>query len=115
MLRFIKQISALAIVLIALLEAPQETSASSFLPKSFDELVDGADQIVIGTVIGKRGRKLDNGAIVTDVNVSVLAVLKGAPVLRQLDLVVLGGAVGDERLEVAGFPEFIPASSTSCS
>jgi hypothetical protein len=97
--------AAIVILLFLFIESGQ-VSAHSFIPKTFDELVSDADHIFHGTVVGKQSRKLPSGMIVSDVEFSIKLELKGRG-SDPFTLVMLGGTVGDERVEVAGFPDLV--------
>jgi len=81
------------------------SSAHTFRDKNFDALVMEADQILVGTVASAVGRKLPNGAIVTDIALSGVETMKG-PAVSETVLTVLGGTVGEETLELTGLPTF---------
>ena len=80
--------------------------AHSFVPKTFQELVSEAEVVFAGTVQRTQGRHLPSGLIVTDVTFSDLEVFHGSASAATIHLMVLGGTVGDETLDVAGFPRF---------
>jgi hypothetical protein len=91
-------------ILVLLFLGPRQAPAHSFIPKTFDDLVAEADHIFQGAVTGKQSRTLQSGIIVTDVAFSIILELKGHAA-DPVTLVVLGGTVGEERVDVAGFPE----------
>lgn len=86
--------------------APKSGFGISFDPKEFDQLVAEAEQIFVGTVTGTTSRKLPAGAIVTDVIFTSLQLLKGSTSNTEISLMVLGGTVGAETVEVSGMPRF---------
>ncbi|MEZ6189066.1 MAG: hypothetical protein R3F62_29215, partial [Planctomycetota bacterium] len=88
----------------ALLLAAPAAEATSVIPLALPELTQEADAIVRVRVLdaGARwGTFLDERAIVTDLELAVVEVLKGrAPAT----LTVFGGTVGDQTLSLIGQP-----------
>lgn len=95
---------ALAILVLPLLHG--QGWPVTFVEKNFAQLVTEADEIFVGTVSSLESRKLPNGAIVTDVRFSDLRMVKGDNTSAAIVLLVLGGEVGSERLEIPGLPQF---------
>jgi hypothetical protein len=83
----------------------------SFAQKDFDQLVAEAEQIFVGTVAATQSRKLETGAIVTDVTFLSPQPLKGSKVSGDIVFRLLGGSVDGETLKPAGFPEFQPGAT----
>jgi hypothetical protein len=86
--------------------AAASAGAITFQPKTFDELVAQAEQIFVGTTGDASSRRTDRGLIVTDFTFVDIEVLKGAASGRTVTLMLLGGTVGAESLEVQGAPSF---------
>ncbi len=95
------------IVLVSLTLGAPSLDAISFQPKSFDELVDEAEQIFIGTVRDATSRRADKGAIVTDYVFGDLEVIKGDAPEPHASITMLGGTVGNESMTIAGAPDFV--------
>lgn len=81
-------------------------SATSFEPKSFDQLVAEADEIFVGTAAIAAPRKRAEGGIVTDVTFTNLQILKGNAANTAITLMTMGGSVGGETFEIRGLPKF---------
>jgi hypothetical protein len=83
--------------------------ATSVIPPDMTELVDEADAIYRGRVTAVQARRVeraDGGSVIkTFVTVAVDRVLKGAEV-KETTLVLLGGTLVDDTLEVSGMPHF---------
>ena len=97
-----------AAVLAGLLMFLAEACATTVAPTTFSEIVAQAEVIVTAQVLARRCEWAGTGnerRIVTVVTLEVQAVHKGTPLTR-LELVFLGGTVGDTTLEVAGVPQF---------
>jgi hypothetical protein len=92
-----------AVVLAAVV--PLNLWGASFVSKEFDQLVDEADEIFIGTVTQLQSRRLPAGAVVTDVTFSSRQVMKGGGA-GDFVLVVMGGTLDGVTVKLAGFPEF---------
>ena len=103
MKRLVPWLAALAVLIGA-----RTARSTTIIPPTFDELVDSADTIFVGTAIDRHTEwevRRDGRAIVTWVTFDVERVLKGSLGLRT-QLRFLGGTIGDLRLEVADMPEF---------
>ena len=100
--------TALVVASLALAAGLGPALGVTFLPKSFAELVDEADEIFVGGVAGLASRQTPAGTIVTDVTFSKVEVIKGDPGVAERTLVVLGGRVGDQTLVLPGVPSFLP-------
>jgi len=88
--------------------APVRLPATTVVPPSFAELVNGSDYIVHAVVRDVRAEKRDrNGAprIVTLVELEVREVVAGEPPATVV-LELLGGSVGRETMTVTGQPQF---------
>lgn len=83
--------------------------ATTVVPPSFPELVDGAEAIYRGRVTSIEARQVDrpdgSRVIKTFVTVAIERALKG-PERGEVTLEFLGGTVGDESLIVTGMPKF---------
>lgn len=97
---------ALASAAVLALGVPLPAAATTFLAKSFEELVDEAGEIFVGTVTALVPRRTAAGVIVTDVTFSDRVVLKGDPSVPARVLTVLGGTLDGETVRLAGVPEF---------
>jgi len=81
--------------------------ALSVVQKNFDQLVQEAEVVLVGTVHGMTGKKLEpSGVIVTDILLGELKVVKGGHAEQTYTLQVLGGTYGEENLKVSGAPHF---------
>ena len=102
---FLRWASALALVALS----TTALSATIVVPPRFDQLLAGADAIVVTEVTDRASRWERRGprnVIVTDVTVRVSDVLKGrADVRRQLR--ILGGTIGETTQVVPGAPLFL--------
>ena len=97
-------------LLVALAVLTPALRATSVVPPSFGELVDGADAIYRGTVTAVEARRVERpdgaGAMIkTFVTVAIERTIKG-PEKKDVTLEFLGGTVGDESLVVTGMPKF---------
>lgn len=97
----------LAAMAIACLAASQST-ASTFVAASLDDLVRESEVVVEGHVVGLASRwSADRTHIDTEIVLRVSDVLLGT-VEDEISVVVPGGRVGDFVVEVAGAPSFRP-------
>jgi hypothetical protein len=81
--------------------------ASSVVPLSFEDLVGGARTIVRAEVVDVRAeRMIGRAGIETIVTFRIERTLKGSPDRSLVSLRFLGGAIGDEAMEVPGMPRF---------
>jgi hypothetical protein len=95
-------------ILAGLLMLLVEVRATTVAPTTFSEIVAQAEMIVTGRVLARRCEWKGLGSerrIVTVVTMEVQAAHKGTPPAR-MELIFLGGTVGDTTLEVAGVPQF---------
>lgn len=94
-----------ALLIVALLVAAP-VSASTFVAMSEDELVSGADAVVLGRVIDRASAWTDSGRLIyTDNTVAVEEVLLGEAAAF-VNVRTFGGQVGDMIVEAHGFPRF---------
>jgi hypothetical protein len=98
----------LAFLVPVLLLLNGQARAATFAEKNLTQLVTEAEQIFVGTVSALQSRKLPSGAIVTDVRLSDLQLIKGSNQGADIVLLVLGGEVDGLRLEIPGLPQFQP-------
>lgn len=92
-----------------LLLCPALASSAVVAPPTFEELVDRAEAIFVGTVVDIRARWVDSprgDVIATVVTFEVADTLKGtlSPVV---ELEFLGGTIGDVTFGVPGVPTFV--------
>lgn len=80
---------------------PSVASATQVLALSLRELVEGADRVVVGTVIAQEAHYDDLDRIVTDSTLRVDETLYGEPA-ETLVVRHVGGVVGELGLSVAG-------------
>jgi len=83
--------------------------ALSVVPRSFDELVDLAETVVIGTVSHQESRwetPAGYRRIYTYVTLADLKMVKGTVDGNQYVLRISGGVVGDEAMSIPGMPQF---------
>lgn len=95
-------------ILTGLLVFLAEARATTVAPTTFGEIVAQAEMILTGQVSARRCEWTGTGSerrIVTIITVEVQAAHKGTPPTH-LELVFLGGTVGDTSLEVGGVPQF---------
>lgn len=104
MKRFLPLLLAVAAVM-----TPGLLRATSVLPPTFDELVNGADYVVrakvksvTAEIVTRDGRE----RIYSKVELEVTEVIAGTPP-SPLVLTVLGGRVGDKAMAIEGAPEFV--------
>ncbi len=103
-MRFLKPLSLLA----ALLLAGPALQATSVVPPTFKELVNGSDYIVRAKVKAVTSEiRLRNGRelIYSKVELEVSEVIAGTPP-TPLVLTMLGGKVGEKGMTVSGAPHF---------
>ena len=99
-------VALLAFVLLAPAQ-PRLAEAVSPVPKTFQQLVDEAELIVVGTVERVDGARLPEGLIVSDVTLTVLKVAKALrPTPATVVVRMLGGEIGGDSLVVPGAPRF---------
>jgi hypothetical protein len=109
MLRMTSQQRFLLFALVALLACAPSLSASIAELATFDEKVENAATIVLGTCV--RTSAHWDGAhrwIVTDSTFRVEKVLKGSTGVTELTIVTPGGSVGGLHQETIGVPRFQP-------
>src|SRR5262245_51828089 len=83
-------------------------SATTVVEPTFEDLVDGATEIVVGTVVKRESRWVDTAwgpAIFTFVTFQIEEGLKGGSPM-QTTLQFRGGTVGDVTLDVSDMPQF---------
>lgn len=102
------RLALICLLLGCSLLAPAPAHATTVLPPTFEELVNGSDFIVRTKVLGLRTEATErNGRrwIHTYVRFEVIETIAGtAP--THLELRLLGGKSGDEEMRVEGVPEF---------
>ncbi|HEY0946757.1 MAG TPA: hypothetical protein VGD81_15865 [Opitutaceae bacterium] len=94
---------------VAMVLAAAAALATTVRPPDFDQLVGHADTILQGEVTAVRSEWTGEGErrrIVTHVTVRIAEALVGESHAETIELTLLGGQVGAERLTVAGMPEF---------
>jgi hypothetical protein len=104
----LRSLTALLLVLLSL-AAQQIVQATSVLAPGFSGMVAGAERIFAAKVTSVRSEWTNRSgrrAIVTTVQFKVERMLKGSAA-EELQLVFLGGTVGDDTMEVHGVPKFI--------
>jgi hypothetical protein len=103
------RILRLSSMLLVLTLTAGSVAATVVNPPSFESLVAQAGEIFLGQVTEQSARWVNRGGkrlIVTDVTFRTSQILKGSPgTLRTLTF--LGGAIGEERIEVPGMPSFM--------
>lgn len=94
-----------ALLLTIVVAAALPVQALTAVPRSFDELVQRADTIVIGTAVSARSvRGGDDHSIRTLVSFNELEVLKGEVPSAPFELPLPGGIIGDEAQVYPGAP-----------
>ena len=83
-----------------------QTSATTLLYESFDDLIAGADGIVVGTVTNVEARAVQDGPIYSYVTLSDLDIIYGAYRGKNFTIRIEGGEVRDHGLRVVGSPDF---------
>ncbi len=93
---------ALALTIVLIVAGP----ANATLIEALDmrQLVQGADSIILGTVVAQHARYDDRGRIVTDVTFDVEDTMKGSASSPEVVLTVFGGDIGDLGMRIAGEP-----------
>lgn len=89
----------------ALVAAPRPATPATFAATTVEQVARGSDAVVRGRVAAIASRATKDGRIVTDVDVAVDEVWKGAPE-RTLRLVVPGGRLPGVAMRVDGAPRF---------
>ncbi len=98
------------LIFIGLLACTAQVSQSTLvMPSSLDYMADKADTIVTG-VVGSSYGYWENGIIFTGVFVDVTEYIKNADTAKptRIELKVMGGQVGETRLEIDHAPVFKP-------
>lgn len=96
--------AALLLIGLALLVVPAE--ASLIVPMADDDLIVGADVIVLGRVSRIESHRDVTGDITTYVTVAIDEVLKGALPGREVTIRELGGQVGDRTAWMFASPHY---------
>jgi hypothetical protein len=94
-----------ALPLLWLLAAAFPAAAATFVATSVEEAARSSEVVVRGIVIRREGRLLDDGRIVTDVQVAVTSAWRGDPDAL-LTVRVPGGSLGTLALAVDAAPTF---------
>ncbi len=112
-MRAMRAMGAALIAFLLLAPAlPRPADAVSPTPKTFQQLVDEAELIVVGTVARIDGARLPEGLIVSDVTLTVLKVAKAvSPTPATVVVRVLGGEIGETSLVIPGAPRFQPGQT----
>ena len=98
----------LAVIIALAFQAPARVQATTVDPPAFATLVEQAEVIFSGEVIGVRSEWLGQGAerqIVSHVSFKILKPMKGNPPANYV-LTLLGGTIGEETMEIVGAPKF---------
>ena len=106
----LKQLLLFSIMLIAVLACTAQVSQSTLvIPSSLEYMAGKADTIVNGTVRDTFGY-WERNRIYTGVRVDVLEFVKSADPAKpsMVELKVMGGQVGEQRLEIDHAPRFTP-------
>jgi len=94
------------LAVVILIGAALPAGAATYRIPSDDALIGKSAVIVRGTVSDVRSLRDMNGAIVTEITVSVDKVLKGARVSSTIHVRQPGGTIGDESFVVPGIGSF---------
>lgn len=86
-------------------------AATTFAPVPLAELLRVADAVAVGRVLDFHPTLQADGWIRTRVRIAVEQVLAGLVLPREIEIVVPGGAWGDDMDIVPGMPEFFPGQS----
>ena len=106
--KMVRGLMAFAIAAAAVAPA----GATTLVRQSLDNLVADNATIVLGEVVDARSHwNADHSFIVTDVQIAVQDVMKGAAQDREITLTLMGGRVGDLTTLIVGGAELIPGSS----
>ena len=100
------------LALAAFLSACVRTQGTTVIQPTFEQLVDGASQVVVAEALSSECHWRTNarGALIfTTVRFRAEEVLKGEFV-AQLELSFLGGTIGADTLDVHGVPRFTQGS-----
>ncbi len=99
---------ALAGLCVLSLLASSPVQALTVVPRTFPELVQQAELIIVGTVAGARSAwSADGQTISTTVSLDDLEVLKGEVPSVPYELLLPGGVVGDTAQTYPGMPELV--------
>lgn len=100
-------LASVVLAAVALLLTPVPAEATISRAFTFDEKVEGAAAIFVGTCIRQESR-WDEGRrwILTYSTFSIDKLLKGTTPLRELTVVTPGGQVGELRQDTIGVPDF---------
>src|SRR5687768_7307234 len=90
------------LLLCLILFAPFLLNGASFLVPADRELIDRADAIVVGTVLGSRSQIDKDGRVVTVHSLAASEVLKGRQLPLILEITEPGGIVGNIGVAVSG-------------
>jgi hypothetical protein len=94
-------------VLLISLVFPLTALAEFYVVPTDDALIASSRAIVIGTVTEIQSEFADNGDIVTNIDVDIERVLKGAPrITGSLRLVEPGGVIGTQVMLVSAAPQY---------
>jgi matrixin/List-Bact-rpt repeat protein/S-layer family protein len=96
-----------ALVLLTLIALGTSADASVVVPLADDELIAGADVIVLGRVTRITSHEDESGDISTYITLSIDEVLKGALWGTEVTIREAGGLVGDRQAWVSANPEFV--------
>ncbi len=95
------------LLLIGPLLTPSITRASTVMALDLQELVGGANEIVIGRIASKRYLKSNRGQIMTEYTVAIRETIKGSSQAKERVLVYQpGGVIDGIGMRVAGTPVF---------
>ena len=106
----LKRLLLFSMMLVAVLACtPQVSQSTLVIPSSLEYMVNRSDTIVNGTIRDSHGY-WEKKRIYTGVRVDVLQYIKSADSSQPatIELKVLGGQVGDTRLEIDRAPTFEP-------
>ena len=96
-----------ALVLLTLIALGTSADASVVVPLTDDELIAGADVVVLGRVTRITSHEDASGDISTYITLSIDEVLKGALWGTEVTIREAGGLVGDRQAWVSANPEFV--------
>jgi hypothetical protein len=102
-----RSVTLAALVLLTLISLVVSTDASVVIPLTDDNLIAGADVIVLGLVTRITSHADTSGEISTYITLSLDEVLKGALSGPEITIREIGGVVGDRQTWTSANPEFV--------
>jgi hypothetical protein len=96
------------LLIVSLLAAATSLQAITYIVPTDRDLVKRAEAIVIATAVESHPEIRDGGRIVTVATLQVERAIKGLVAGESVELVEMGGAVGDRAILIPGSPRYEP-------